>query len=213
MLVIGLFAWMNWKTKADIRNQVNAQFKESVQSLVDDKLAQTDNLLAEGKQKSASQFAVINTMILELSAKTAAFDGRDKDESEREASRREPADLNGKMVLWVDDFPNNNDYPRKILEQAGVHFEIALSTEGAELALQKTNYDLIISDMGRGDNRTAGLDLLEKVTKSNPKLPVIIFASPRALAAYAGEAKRLGATSVTSEVTSLLRDVQTILRK
>jgi uncharacterized membrane protein len=67
-------------------------------------------------------------------------------------------------VLWVDDNPSNNYYEKKSLEAFGIHFTDSKSTADALEKLKANKYDVIISDMGRPENKLAGYELLaEKI--------------------------------------------------
>lgn len=113
-----------------------------------------------------------------------------------------------RSVLWVDDSPRNNSHLVAHLEDRGIEVVTVLSTEDALQALSRTRFDRIISDMGRREgmryNPRAGLDLLRAVRASNSDTPLIIFASGKAVEAYGNEARRAGATEITSSATSLL---------
>jgi CheY-like chemotaxis protein len=213
LIVIGIGAvltWLNWKSKKDIQDQINANFKATFQSVVDQKLAQVDTLIAEGKEKSAKQFEDIGTIILELSAKSKVIGAEIKAELKKEAVAN-VEDLKGKSILWVDNFPKNNGYPVSVLEKAGVSVSLALDTAEAIEGLQKFKYDLIISDMGRRGNPSAGLDLLKECKDLKIETPVIIYASSKALDAYGKKAEELGAVATTAEVTGVLNLVQKYL--
>src|SRR5439155_636746 len=80
-------------------------------------------------------------------------------------------------VLWVDDNPDNNIYVRRSLEALGVRFVIATSTEDGLAQAQRQTFDAIISDMGRGIDRTAGYKLLEELRKAGSQSPCIIYAA------------------------------------
>ena len=212
-VVVGaILTWLNWKSKEDIKKQVNQRFQETIQGLLDDKLKQIDSLICENKEKSAKQFERINKLILELSAKSDKINEQTSQDF-REGEKTNMNTLKGKKILWVDDFPQNNDYPREMLEQAGVLFDLALETESAINILRNNKFDLIISDMGRGNNYSAGLDLLKELKKMKISTPVVIFASSRALNRFGEEARELGAIAVTSGITDVLNIVQKELLK
>ena len=82
-------------------------------------------------------------------------------------------------VLWVDDNPDNNIYVRRSLEALGVRFVLEISTEDGLDQARRQRFHAIISDMGRGLDRTAGYKLLEELRKAgiqSPKhLPLLIL--------------------------------------
>ena len=216
-----ILTWLNWKSKEDIKKQINQRFQETVQKLLDDKLKtlqelsddklkQLDSLINENKEKSAKQFEIINKLILELSAKSDKMNEQTSQDYQ-EGEKANANTLIGKKILWVDDYPENNDYPREMLEQAGVEFALALETESAINILKYNKFDLIISDMGRGNNHTAGLDLLKELKKLGIKTPVVIFSHSRNK--YGEEARALGAIAITSGFTNVLNVIQKELLK
>lgn len=209
VVVGGILTWLNWKSKESIKKQVNDQFKETVQDILDEKLKQIDTLIKNGKEKSSKQFEEINKLILELSVKSEKIKTRVNIGSD-ENDQPDISKLKGKRILWVDDYPVNNEYPIKILSQAGVDFDVALNTEKGLEFLSKTKYDLVISDMGRGNDRTAGLDLIKKMKERNIDTPIIICASSAALRAYGDEALKLGAVFTTNSTTGALNSIQQI---
>ena len=94
---------------------------------------------------------------------------------------------------------------------AGVGFDLVTDTEAALDLLIKTKYDLVISDMGRSNDRSAGLDLIGRMKGENSNVPIIIFTSANALKTYGTEALKLGPYSITSSITGVLNSVQQIL--
>lgn len=90
--------------------------------------------------------------------------------SQRKAERQ-------RVVLWVDDNPDNNIYERNAMEAYNVRFELALSTGEALAKLRASKFDAIISDMGREGDPRAGYTLLEALRGSGEKTPYFIFSS------------------------------------
>lgn len=116
----------------------------------------------------------------------------------REASRS--------SVLWVDDRPNNNIYPRQALETVGVNFVLAKSTDEALQYISRRRFDAIISDMGRPPDPRAGYTLLDKLRDSGDKTPFIIYAGSRA-PEHIAEARQHGAVGCTNDSNELFEMV------
>ena len=208
----GIFTWFNWKSKEDIRKQVNEQFKEKIQGIIAEKLSEIDDIIKSGKEQSAKQFESINKIILELSAMSNRLDiGNERGINIKEQEKNDVNKLKGKRILWVDDYPGNNDYPIQVLEEAGIKFTLAISTEDAMNSLKIQKFDLIISDMGRGANRSAGLDLLKLIKTNNIDTPVVIYCAPKAIEVYGNEALKLGATAIVTGHSRILNIVQKLL--
>jgi CheY-like chemotaxis protein len=84
--------------------------------------------------------------------------------------------LTGKPVLWADDNPASNELAVRALRKFGLDIEQATSTEAAMAAFQRRKFDLVISDVARGDDMRAGYGLLQLLRDSGSKVPFFIFA-------------------------------------
>lgn len=85
--------------------------------------------------------------------------------------------FDGTTALWVDDRPSNNTFQRNALEALGMRFTICTSTEDAIKELQARNFNIIISDLVRFDDKYAGYILLEKVKEMHITTPFILYAA------------------------------------
>lgn len=86
----------------------------------------------------------------------------------------EPLDVVGR-ILWVDDNPGNNRHEAAYFENKTFGVYSALTTEDALTLLQLYNYDVVISDMGRGDDPLAGMRLLESMREAGDDTPFILY--------------------------------------
>ncbi len=116
------------------------------------------------------------TGVVEISPQVLSTTGTDKDAKIMEEARKifgsTPALRRAELVapimrfaqiLWVDDNPQNNIYEREALQILGSNVDVATSTAEGLLALQSKVYDLVVSDMLRGNNPNEGLTLLEEM--------------------------------------------------
>jgi CheY-like chemotaxis protein len=113
----------------------------------------------------------------------------------------------GATVLWVDDIPDNNRFERKALEAVGLRFVLSTSTEDALKVIDEQNFDLIISDMGRGPlDRRAGYTLLDALRSRGDRTPFIIYmgSSTPKLRAEAGNKGAQGLTDHPNELFQLV---------
>jgi CheY-like chemotaxis protein len=78
-------------------------------------------------------------------------------------------------ILWLDDHPENNLNERRMFRQLQAETDTAKNTEEALEMLRGGQYDLVISDMRRGDDVTAGLEFLQRFRKENECTPVIFY--------------------------------------
>ena len=94
-------------------------------------------------------------------------------------NRAEVKNSGKKEILWVDDRPENNVYERNTLEQYGLIFTLALSTQQALHCMKHKDFALIISDMGRKEGKHEGYVLLDAIRKNDKKIPFIIYAGSK----------------------------------
>lgn len=83
--------------------------------------------------------------------------------------------LAGGRLLWVDDLPGNNRQIVELLQRAGLTIDLALSTDEAVGMLQRHGYDVVITDMRRGDDPQAGLRLIEELDELGIRVPTLVF--------------------------------------
>lgn len=85
--------------------------------------------------------------------------------------------LTGRSILWVDDRPANNALAVRALRKFKLDIVEVTSTDAALAEMAVRNFDLVISDMGRGENMRAGYDLLGRIRETNETIPFLIFSS------------------------------------
>lgn len=118
--------------------------------------------------------------------------------------------LLGRSILWVDDNPSNNMLAVRALRKMQLDVEQATSTEDGLAAMQRRHFDLVISDMGRGDNLRAGYELLEAVRAKGNNLPFLIFAGSDT-PEFRREAKERGAQLSTNDMLELMDAIVSFL--
>jgi len=109
-----------------------------------------------------------------------------------------------KIVLWVDNRPDNNIIERRSIAAYNIDFVLAKSTGQALGELRKQQFDAIISDMGRPPDSRAGYTLLEALRDSGDHTPYFIYAGSRD-AAHVREARDRGAQGTTNMGDELLQ--------
>lgn len=116
-------------------------------------------------------------------------------------------------VLWVDDHPENNAFLIATLRDRGIRVETARSTDEAmaRLGQAPTGFDVVISDLGRKEDGAhrpmAGRDLAQRLREAAVDLPMLVFASARAMGRR-DELLAAGVSEVTTSGTDLLRFVE-----
>jgi PleD family two-component response regulator len=112
-----------------------------------------------------------------------------------------------KRILWVDNQPSGNRYEMRTLQPLGLEIKQVLSNQEAYQELKASQYALVITDIGRTDQKTDGLDLVSTLSDQQPGLPVIVYTSFRGVKKHGQEAAHRGATGIAatpSELVSLV---------
>jgi CheY-like chemotaxis protein len=124
----------------------------------------------------------------------------------RVASQMTTTKPRNKLVLWVDDRPDNNVFERQALEAFGVSFILSESTEDALEKIRNHKFDAIISDMGRPGDDRAGYTFLQHLRALGNNTPFIIYAGSRA-PEHITETKRSGGFGTTNRPDELFEMV------
>lgn len=101
-----------------------------------------------------------------------------------------------KKILWVDDKPQGNVLLSEKLKSQNVSITNALDTNTGINYLQTNTYDLIITDMGRGTEREAGIDFLKKVKSLGIVTPVVFYTTKTYVTRYEKQVLELGAFAI-----------------
>ncbi|WP_437567957.1 TIR domain-containing protein [Sorangium sp. So ce542] len=80
-----------------------------------------------------------------------------------------------KKVLWVDDYPTNNENLIKSYRKRGLYFDLVIDNDQAIERLQNSTYDLLITDMKHESDKEAGLRLLRWLKRLPSPPPAIVF--------------------------------------
>jgi DNA-binding response OmpR family regulator len=78
-------------------------------------------------------------------------------------------------LLWVDDHPENNIYEARLFESHRIAVHNVTGSVDALRLLAMYDYDVVISDMGRGEDRLAGLNLATQMRARGDQTPLIIY--------------------------------------
>jgi len=114
------------------------------------------------------------------------------------------SEYSGKRILWVDDHPENNEYMHQLFQSLGMTVDTSTSTKDALARLSTGNYDVVITDMRRGDDTNAGYELLDAMKQQQLKIPLIIY-SGSSNPIFRMQAEQRGAVGETSDPTELLK--------
>jgi CheY-like chemotaxis protein len=172
-------------------------------------------LLLESSDRLAAEVAQTRDIAESLRKQNEKFAqteaGRDLDRAAELAVKARKAVGSGSIapILWVDDMPQNNTSLIDSLRSLDIEVELARSTGEAVEAFNRRSYGLLISDLGRQEganyNPNAGVDLIRAVRAEDPVVPIIIFATHRAVA-MEDELLREGATLVTNRASVLFEE-------
>jgi len=81
----------------------------------------------------------------------------------------------GASILWVDDHPEFNHNEIRMFKQLGVDLDTAFTSEQAKRMLDNSKYDIVFSDISRGDNPQAGLKFLDELKDSRVRSKFIFY--------------------------------------
>ena len=167
-----------------------------------------DNLLAALRRINKVTVAGVELQFRdELQAAGAARGVRLSDEEIDRALRRlatSGALMKGARLLWVDDHPDEIVQESRVFEAAGARITRVRTTRDALSQLDKRNYDVVLSDIRRGDDGAAGLRFASALAQRQ-NAPPLIF--------YVGKMRRptpdtaFGITNRPSELVHLTLDV------
>ncbi len=210
VIILGsIFTWMQWRTKKEVTEQVNNRIDALAKNAIDDKVKEFGNEVQRLRDDLERQVKELkSTWTDQVRDINVAMFSPTIPPSSDISARPVPET---RKILWVDDIPSNNDVPAEILRNSGVQITSVLTTQAAMDALSSQSFDLIISDMARGSDKTAGLDLLRELSDRRIKAPAIIFCGAYSAKRYGDEARKYGAVAITSGVTTLLNTAFSVL--
>lgn len=83
--------------------------------------------------------------------------------------------LRGATVLWIDDQPESVRFEAETLQRLHAHVSFARDTAEALDRLRRGSFDLIVSDIARGGDATAGVSALPELRRLAPDTPVVFY--------------------------------------
>jgi CheY-like chemotaxis protein len=110
----------------------------------------------------------------------------------------------GKRILWVDDHPENNGSLQAALVDQGFEIQNALTTESAFQLFGPSVFDFIISDMARGIDRSAGLNLARSIKQKDPAQKFAIYCGVDNAKRLAGRETENGVDLITASPIELM---------
>ena len=146
--------------------------------------------------KYKDEFDELKKLILEIS----------KENSDKQLSNFQASRNIFNRILWVDDYPSNNEQVISFFENMDIRFDLAINTTQGIKLFQENGYDLIITDMGRGNEPDAGIRFINELKALNNKNipPIIVYASSRAISIYGDLARKLGAIATFNGVSNII---------
>ena len=78
-------------------------------------------------------------------------------------------------ILWVDDHPVNNEREVEEFRRKRIAVHLAKSTDDAMKLLAMNRYELVVSDLGRGEDRLAGIKMADLLRDQGSSVPIIIY--------------------------------------
>lgn len=187
------------------RLYLTSAFKRADEAVV--LIAGNELTVQEVNRQVGDFIADLQTQIVEMQNKIRALDSNGSLEllSENGAQRQSPR---VRTILWVDDNPKNNSLLIDYLNKLKIDVVTALTTDEAMARLKINKFDRIISDLSRIEDginlESAGIDLVRKVKRIHPDIPVVIYCSVPAAAEFRSAALGAGASYITPSQTELI---------
>lgn len=117
-----------------------------------------------------------------------------------------------KGILWIDDNPQNNQPLITDFNNAGIGVVTARDITEASIFLQdKRTFDLVITDLARDKETTAGLSTLKLLSDFKSRAPLIVYSSADDIKQHYDESQKLNAVLVTSSPAELRSRVEELL--
>ena len=180
-----------------------------IQKLVESANARKFTIKVAGNELTMEELSEQQRIIInDIQSKIVEIEKRDVVESPAAAALSIEQPRSKKRVLWVDDRPKNNSFLVAAIEDKGAKVEIALSTDEALSKIQKEDFDIVISDMGRPEGDHAGLDLANRLKAMKIAIPIYIYCGTWAAKNLRKEAESAGVAGITSSGTTLLSMLQ-----
>jgi CheY-like chemotaxis protein len=131
-------------------------------------------------------------------------------EASPESPRETPIVATRKIILWVDDKPQNNAFEIAKLRAKDYTVVESTSTDNAMKKLQeRSGVDVIITDMGRAEGNSyvqdAGVQLIKKVRDAGFEVPVFCYTTPNAAQKHYDQIKDAGGNGATASPTELFK--------
>jgi CheY-like chemotaxis protein len=125
--------------------------------------------------------------------------------NEKSDKKYEKDEATCKRILWVDDYPSNNEQVIIFFQRMGVKFDLAINTDQGMRLFNENEYDLVITDMGRGRQPDAGLHLIQQIIELKKNIPpVVVFASQQAIINYGNQAIEYGASATLNGISEVI---------
>jgi CheY-like chemotaxis protein len=162
------------------------------------KIAGNELTMEEASKQQIDAFSDLQSKVAELEKRLAPVSS--------EAAIEAPAPVRAnKRILWVDDSPKNNSFLVASFENRGIRVDTALTTDEGVVMFRRSEYDAVISDMGRPENEKAGIDLTRAIKQISPDTPIYIFCGRWAAMNLRKEALAAGVAEITSSGSTLAR--------
>ena len=111
------------------------------------------------------------------------------------------------QMLWVHDYPESNTSESRLITALGVKSVYAKTSAEAVQLLATERFDLVVSDIARGDNHHEGLAFLKQLTDSGSAFPPLIFYVAQFDAARGTPPFAFNITNRPNELLHLVMDI------
>jgi CheY-like chemotaxis protein len=184
-------------------------FKPSIASIIDSaksrkftlKVGGQELTMEEANKQQQNMITDVQNQVLDLRNK---IEHGNQPPSKLEIQTLTDQTKKNLSILWVDDHPRNNSYYVQQLSDLKIHYDLARSTSDGLSRFKQAQYTIVISDMGRREEATAGLNLLNKIRAIDSEVLFIIFTVAENVRKYRSKAEEFGATLITTSWTEIM---------
>jgi len=181
------------------------KFHKPIQTLIESARGRKFTIKVAGneltmEEASEQQRKIVN----DVQSRLAEIEKRLEGKAEISLNNGTESAPRSKRILWVDDNPKNNSYLIASIQEKGHSIDIALTTDEGIRKFKENNYDIVISDMSRPEDKKAGMTLAKAIQSIRSDVPYFIYCGGWAARNMREEALSAGVTYITSSGTALL---------
>jgi CheY-like chemotaxis protein len=210
-LVVAILGIFGFRTIRDLKANAVAWVQESVKNrmseAIDSSIANQSRRIDETHR--ASRLKIYKEL---RSAFGSLFEANESLIDKKLPAGMSKSALEEKRIIWVDDDPVGIACQVALLEALKALVTVRQTTEEAIQELDRDGYHLVISNMNRSPNSTAGVDLAKKI-RTKSAVPILIFTKDIHIKNHGQQARDAGANELESKTENLIATIYSLITK